>query len=306
MSNCRLIRTAASVLFAASLIYSAGAGAQSSQSAPQAQAPTDGNAAPSDGDQSSGRITVPGLSTMSDTLGSVMQDVKVRVVDPPVGYATKSVRAVGDGASTALSSAGKSVSIRLGSVWHDVTEVRNWPKDAIDDFIKRLNDREFANFSTLVDKSGFAISNVEVGLGIIPSVSVHFTHTRDITAQEYAALEDEIRDYSSELGAVGSYIETTILRGLLVAAQETKGARLTGVGITLFPFPSVRLNFDPFDYSDRSSSKVNMSQLEKIAGEAEQRYLKDLEELERRLEQLIKEANPSAATEGGSVKPAGQ
>lgn len=311
MSNTRLIRSAAAVLLVGGVMIAAGASAQTSEPDPAAAPAVENLGEPAGGILSSSSL--PGLSTVTDSLDNAMNDVRVYIVNPSLDYAGRSVQAVRSEAAAAWSSASNELSGGMGSVLNSAAQIPQWPRMATQRFIDRMNNREFENFSDLVDQSGFAISNVELGIGIIPNINVHFTHTRDISEAEFRALEDEIRDYTSELGPVSGYIETTILQGLLEAARQTRGARLKGVGVTLFPLPAVRLNFDPFDFSDRGPSQVvSAAELERIANQAEQRYLKDLEELEERLTRLIKQASdpaaadPSSAGGDASVEPARQ
>jgi|GEM_PF-5907633 len=192
--------------------------------------------------------SVPGLPALRSRLDAAVTDVKTKVIDPSLAHTGRHASSLRDGAYETLHNAGDVVVARATPIIETLAAIPGWPRRRLEAFVDALQSGEFGEFSELVNESGFTISYVRVRLGIIPSLSIEFTHMRDLTDQERAVVTQKIKDYTSQVGGAAGYIETTILQSLLQAGEQSEHVKLQTVLINLVPFPSIDLKFNPFEF----------------------------------------------------------
>lgn len=202
-------------------------------------------------DANSAASPLPAASIEASRLGAVSSsaDRALSMFRESIAAAANSANSLADGAAAVVIMAGRTLSETVVQpIARVIDDITDWPSDTLHGFVDDMNSDDFAQFARLVNHSGFAIESVDFRLGIFPGAGITFAHERNLTEAELSSLRHEVERYHSDLGFVSSYIETTVLRGLVVAGEHSQRTRLKQVQITLFPLPSLEFAFDPFEF----------------------------------------------------------
>jgi len=131
-----------------------------------------------------------------------------------------------------------------------------WSVDLVKEIESHLRADGTSEFHRLVNESGFALSDVKVGVGIIPELAVEFRHERDLTPAEIQALQIKIDDHTRTASGVVGYFEALVLRRLLKAGEYSGGMRISEVHVNLFPLPGLDMLFDPFHFEKEQNEML--------------------------------------------------
>jgi len=105
---------------------------------------------------------------------------------------------------------------------------------------KRTVDTDLSSFDALVRQSGFRISSISVGAGLVPEVSLSMEFLRRLSEPEKTALMARVTDASGVVGTIERSIVMTLLNAAeSVYAVRGDGYRLTGVDIDVDVIPNV-------------------------------------------------------------------
>lgn len=144
--------------------------------------------------------------------------------------------------TTAAHAATGTVNEALDGLWI----MEDWSEEFVDEVKKKFQEDKTSEFAILVSESGFSLTNVVVGVGMIPSLDVEFRHERDLAPEELAAFQKKVTEYAEKSAGLMGYLETVLLRNLARAGQLSGGLRIGELHVDLFPFPGLALLFDPF------------------------------------------------------------
>jgi hypothetical protein len=125
--------------------------------------------------------------------------------------------------------------------------LEDWSEEFVDEVKKKLQEDKTSDFAKLISESGFVLTNVVVGVGMIPSLDVEFRHERDLTPEELVAFQKKVIEHAEKSSGLMGYLETILLRNLARAGQLSGGLRIGELHVDLFPFPGLALLFDPFN-----------------------------------------------------------
>ena len=169
----------------------------------------------------------------------------------------------------------------------------DWSQDFIDEVKKKLQEDKTSDFAKLVSASGFALTNVVVGVGLIPSLDVEFRHERDLSPEERAEFEKMIQAYAEKTSGLIGYLETILLRNLARAGKLSGGLRIGELHVDLFPLPGLDLFFDPFHVEKKRDEMLFSSD------EHTRTYRAEFHVLEQRIKKL--EAELAAIRSGAAI-----
>jgi hypothetical protein len=125
----------------------------------------------------------------------------------------------------------------------DVMALEDWSIGLVKKLESHLHDD--GEFAALTRESGFGLSNVKVGLGMIPELDVEFKYERGLSPEEIAAYKVKVTNYVSKAPAPLGYFEKLVLRRLLKAGEMSGGMRISELHIDLVPLPGLEVFFDP-------------------------------------------------------------
>lgn len=182
----------------------------------------------------------------------------------------------------AASAATGTVNEALDGLWI----LEDWSEEFVKGVKEKLLEDKTSEFAKLVSESGFVVSSVVVGVGMIPSLDVEFRHERDLSPEEFAAFKKKVEEYAKSSGLMG-YLETVLLRNLARAGELTGGLRISELHVDLFPFPGLALLFDPFNVEKKRDEMLFN------ADEFARKHGSEVDALIRRIEKL--EADLKAA-----------
>jgi hypothetical protein len=203
-----------------------------------------------------------------------------------------SVQWIWDSSTGTLSAVVGGIGNSVGALSDKVTQSPYWPPNAMDQFVEDLHGDAFTEFAELVARTGFAISDVKVGVGIVPDLAVEFKHVRDLTKEEIVAVEKLIKEYTSHATKKVGYIESILLHNLVVAGKYSATTDISSVSVKLFPFPGLVLKFDPFHYTERKANKLKSAfDLATITSVEEDQLEKRLNNIEAEIEKLHAKSN---------------
>jgi hypothetical protein len=178
--------------------------------------------------------------------------------------------------TTAAHAATGTVNEALDGLWI----MEDWSEEFVEEVKKKLQEDKTSKFAMLVSESGFVLTNVVVGVGMIPSLDVEFRHERDLSPEELAAFKKKVTDYADKAGGLMGYLETVLLRNLARAGQLSGGLRIGELHVDLFPFPGLALLFDPF-HVEKERDQMLFS-----ADEFARTHVSEIDALEQRIDKL--------------------
>ena len=223
-----------------------------------------------------------------------------KAISPAVVFVNDSLTLVKDGYSSASQVVSDGFEMAYDSVSKAAVDVASFPFRTVSRFSESIHSGEFEKFLTLVYESGFVLSEVDVGVELLPVLSVYFEHERSLSEEEQATVTQSIEDYiSNEENSVG-YAEAFILRSLMKAGAYSADVDLKGVDISVFPLPGVTLTFDPVRNQIRNEMRIEESSVE---SEKALQLEKMLEDRLKRLEAEIALLNDAAAEPGRGQDP---
>lgn len=132
-----------------------------------------------------------------------------------------------------------------------VVAVPDLPNKAGRAFFGNMRGHDFHKFLDLVYETGFALTDVEVGVHLLPSLSIYFEHEEDLTEEARAEITQKIDDYVKDPSNNAGYIEAAVLRALIRAGTYSGEIDLKGVDISILPLPGLSLTFDPVRVQQR-------------------------------------------------------
>lgn len=142
-----------------------------------------------------------------------------------------------------------------------VTVMGSWSEDFLNEVKKRLTDHKTSEFGKLIEESGFVLRGVKVGIGLIPELDVEFKHLEDLTPEELAEFQRKVDAYAQKASGPIGYLETVLLRNLASAGELSEGLSISELHIDLFPLPGFNLVFDPFDFEEKHTEKLEDADL---------------------------------------------
>lgn len=221
-----------------------------------------------------------------------------KAISPTVIFVNDSLTVVKDGYFTATQAVFDGFDMAYDSVSKAAVGVASFPFRTVGLFSESIHSGEFEKFLTLVYDSGFVLSEVDVGVELLPVLSVYFEHERSLSKEEQATVTQSIEDYiSDEENSVG-YAEAFILRSLMKAGAYSEDVDLKGVDISVFPLPGFTLTFDPVRNQIRNEMRIEESSVD---SEKALELEKMLEGRLKRLEAEIALLN-DAAEEPGQIQ----
>ena len=151
--------------------------------------------------------------------------------------------------------------------------------------VKKLESHLRLNgeFAALMRESGFALSNIKVGVGMIPELDVEFKYERGLSPEEIAAYKVKVKNYVSKAPAPLGYIEKLVLRRLQKAGEMSSGMRISELHIDLVPLPGLEVFFDPLRIEEEQDRMLAEAYDMAKSGE---KNLKSIEERISRIEAL--------------------
>ena len=134
--------------------------------------------------------------------------------------------------------------------------MEDWSINLVKQVEKHLRADDASEFASLLRESGFALTDVKVGVGIIPELSVEFRHERDLTPAEIQAFKAKVDAYTKTAPGPVGYFEALLLRRLLKAGEYSGGLRISEVHIEVFPLPGLKVLFDPFNFEQEQNKML--------------------------------------------------
>jgi hypothetical protein len=185
---------------------------------------------------------------------------------------------IASSSSTAVASTIGAASTVIGSVM----VLEDWSVNIVKKLESHL--RVDGEFAALVKESGFALSNIKVGIGIIPELDAEFQHERTLSPAEIAAFKTKVNNYVSKAPAPLGYLEKLVLRRLLKAGEMSGGIRVSELHIDLIPLPGLEVFFDPMRFEEEHNQMLVDAYEGAKAGE---KNLKSIEERISRIEAML-------------------
>lgn len=151
--------------------------------------------------------------------------------------------------------------------------------------VKKLENhlRADGELALLMRESGFVLSNIKVGVGIIPELDVEFRHERTLSREEIAAYKTKVNNHVSKAPAPLSYFEKLLLRRLVKAGEMSSGMRISELHIDLVPLPGLEVFFDPLRFEEEQNRMLTEAHEFAKSGE---KNLKSIEERISRIEAM--------------------
>jgi hypothetical protein len=164
-------------------------------------------------------------------------------------------RNTGDWVST-NSIAAVNLAVDTATSVSSLTIFENWSGNLVKKIENHLRGEGAGAFHHLILESGFALTDVQVGVGIIPDLTVNFRHVRNLTPAESEVIKTKIDAHARAAPGIIGFFEAIVLRRLLKAGQYTGGMRISEVHVSLFPLPDLEVLFDPFSYENDKNQKI--------------------------------------------------
>lgn len=201
-------------------------------------------------------------------------------IDPAADYIAAGFVWLRDGSVSALDTMASGVATTFDMAVDTVASLPDLPNRSARRFVDSMRGERLEEFGEMVTETGFELSEISVGLELIPHFSFHFLHRRDLTPEELEEASANIEAFIAEESKAVGYVETVVLRSLLRAGTYAGDVRLRTVEVAIFPLPGVTLAFDPlhaeYDIAERNAAAARNAQ----------RALELEAELEERLEAL--------------------
>jgi hypothetical protein len=156
---------------------------------------------------------------------------------------------VAAGTSAAVNATAGAASALVGGV----TALEDWSIGLLRKLESHL--RADGEFAILMKESGFMLSNIKVGVGMIPELDVEFRHKRSLSREEITAYKVKINNYVSKEPKLLGYFEKLVLRRLLKASEMSGGAHISELHIDLFPLPGLEIYFDPLRFDEEQNRR---------------------------------------------------
>lgn len=128
--------------------------------------------------------------------------------------------------------------------------IEDWSESVIKEVERHLRADDTSDFSKLLKESGFVLTNINIGVGIIPKLDVAFKHERNLSIEEMDTFRKNIEEYSNKSGGIVGFIEVVLLKKLLKAGEYSGAARISEIKINLFPLPDLEVSFDPLHFQE--------------------------------------------------------
>lgn len=193
-----------------------------------------------------------------------------------------------DGSQSAWSAVYGGVKSTVTTVSNTVTASVYWPASTLDEFVLKLHDGTFDEFNRLVGEAGYSIVSVELGISVVPDLSIEFEHVRNLDDIETADVRAQIDEYLARTTTGLGQLESAILRNLVnVGSYTGESEALNGIVVNLFPRQSAVLDFHVFGNEERRPKQLlkTIEQAAKSGGDGD--MLEDrLSKIETALENL--------------------
>jgi hypothetical protein len=165
-----------------------------------------------------------------------------------------------------------------------LTAVEDWSANLVREVESRLRSDGTSEFAILIKESGFALTNIKVGVGIIPELVVEFRHERRLTPDEITAFRTKVDDYARKSAWPVGYFEGLLLRQLSKAGEYSGGMRISELHVDVFPLPGLAVFFDPFRYEEEQNKMLVDAY---AAAEADGKSVTSIQERIAKLESAI-------------------
>jgi hypothetical protein len=160
------------------------------------------------------------------------------------------VRGAGEWISVSSNAAASSLDAAASAFSGEWIAVEDWSESVMKEVERRLRANDAGEFSTLLKESGFVLTNINIGVGLIPKLDVAFKHERTLSAEEMDAFRKKTEEYSKKSNGIVGFIEATLLKKLLKAGEYSGAARISEIKIDLFPLPDLEVSFDPLRFQE--------------------------------------------------------
>lgn len=160
------------------------------------------------------------------------------------------VRGAGEWISVNSKAAASSLGEAASAFAGEWIVVENWSQSVIKEVERRLRAKDVGEFSTLLKESGFVLTNINVGVGLIPKLDVAFKHERNLSPEEIDEFRKKTDEYSDKSKGIVGFVEAVLLKKLLKAGEYSGVARISEIKIDLFPLPDLEVSFDPLRFQE--------------------------------------------------------
>lgn len=187
------------------------------------------------------------------------------------------VRGTGDWISSSSTAAANSLVSAASAVAGEWIVVEGWSESVVKEVERRLRANDSGEFSTLLKESGFVLTNINIGVGLIPELDVEFRHERSLSPEELTVFRTKVQEYVKKSNSIVGFIEGALLKKMVKAGEYSGTAHVSDIRIDLFPLPDLRVSFDPLRFQEEQ---------DKMLAEAydfSQSGAKDLKSLHERL-----------------------
>jgi hypothetical protein len=184
-------------------------------------------------------------------------------------------------------SSGAAISLVIDAAshtFHTFAALEDWSANIVRQVESHLRADPTSEFAVLVRESGFALTDVKVGVGLIPDLTVEFRRERNLDPTESQAFKTRVDAYARNAAGPVGYFEGLLLRRLLKAGEYSGGMRISEVHVDVFPLPGLQVFFDPFGFEEEENKMLvdayDMAQ-------AETTDLKSIEERISKIEAML-------------------
>jgi hypothetical protein len=138
-----------------------------------------------------------------------------------------------------------------------LTPYGDWSEGLVKQIEDHLRADGTSKFAQLVEESGFSLTNIKVGMGIIPVLDIEFEHERNLTPAEKATFIKHIDEYTSTRPGVVGFFEGMLLNRLLKAGEFSDRMRISQIHINAFPLPALDIFFDPLRHEEMQNKMID-------------------------------------------------
>jgi hypothetical protein len=100
------------------------------------------------------------------------------------------------------------------------------------------------DFTALMEVAGYGLKEIESSIGLVPTLSLTFGQSRELTAADREYLERSLARHAERHGGPVAALQRSVVQAVL-DASDIGGFAVETIHVELFPVPSVRLTMAP-------------------------------------------------------------
>jgi hypothetical protein len=158
--------------------------------------------------------------------------------------------------SSSSSAAANSLVATASAIVGEWIIVEGWSERVVKEIEHRLRAKDAGEFSALLKESGFVLTNINIGVGLIPDLDIEFTHERTLSPEELSAFKAKVQKYVEKTDSIVGFAEGLILKKILKAGEYSGAAHISDIRIDLFPLPDLMVSFDPLRFKDEQNKMI--------------------------------------------------